>query len=252
MRPWMLTRLRPQCARAPEHQGGCVPGERGEGDMDSLGFRHSILRAWLIVLLAAIPISAWAPAPVRAAGGESTPGVTVTAVNPEGSTVGSDLTIVLTAQTEASSVPNPSCRPQDVNLACWGSLVLRIPKYGDVMIGELEVHRVAVGDIACGGDDGDDGCGDHEMAATALAVTTPLKAQVNGLGVVKWSGNTGLPVGTRVQLKITLTDNGKAKYRDTVVVQVNLFQQGPVKPLLYQSGPETIQQVQIHFAGDGG
>lgn len=218
--------------------------------MTNNGFRRSTWRKWLVAVLAAIPLVATLAAPVSAAGGESTPGVTVTAVNPTGAKDGSDLAITLTAQTEASTVPNPSCRPQDGTLQCWGSLVLRIPKYGDLMVGDFQVHRVAVGDIACGG--GDDGCGDHEMGATALAVASPLKAQVNGVGVVKWSGNTGLAVGTIVQVKLTLTDNGKAKYQDHVVVQVNLFVSGPTKPLLYQSGPETIQQVQIHFADDGG
>ncbi|MGN6577013.1 MAG: hypothetical protein ACTHKG_15150 [Nocardioides sp.] len=63
---------------------------------------------------------------------------------------------------------------------------------------------------------------------------------------MKWQGNTELPVGTKVQLKITLTDNGKAAYGDQVVVQVNQFVEGPDKPLLYKSGIETVQQVRIH------
>ena len=219
----------------------------------AIGLRAgSTSRASLVALLAGILFSTMVAEPVAAAGGASTPGVTVTAVNPTGTKEGSDLVMTLTAQTEASSVPNPSCRPQDVTLECWGSLVLRIPKFGDLMVGEFQVHRVAVGDIACGGDDGDDGCGDHEMVVSALATTPPLKAQVNGVGVVKWSGNTGLPVGTMVQVKLTLTDNGKARYQDQVVVQVNLFVPGPTKPLLYLSEPETIQQVQIHFVDDGG
>ncbi|HEX5826089.1 MAG TPA: hypothetical protein VFY23_01095 [Candidatus Limnocylindrales bacterium] len=212
---------------------------------------RSTSRASLVAALAGILLATIVAAPVTAAGGASTPGVTVTAVNPTGTKEGSDLVITLTAQTEASSVPSPSCRPQDRTLECWGALVLRIPKYGDLMVGEFQVHRVAVGDITCGDDDGDDGCGDHEMPATALAPASTLKAQVNGVGVVKWSGNTGLPVGTMVQVKLTLTDNGKARYLDQVVVQVNLFVPGPTKPLLYQSGPETIQQVQIHFVDEG-
>jgi hypothetical protein len=219
--------------------------------MTITGFTRPTSRAGLAAALVGILLAATFAPPVAAAGGESTPGVTVTALNPTGARDGSDLVITLTAQTEASSVSNPSCRPQDVTLQCWGSMVLRIPKYGDLMVGDFQVHRVAVGDIACGGDEGDDGCGDHQMAATALAVGTPLNAQVNGVGVVKWSGNTGLSVGTTVQVKLTLTDNGKAKYLDEVVVQVYLFVSGPTKPLLYQSGPETIQQVQVHLAEEG-
>ena len=212
---------------------------------------HARLRAWLVALIAGVPLALTFTAPTSAAGGESTPGVTVTASNPSRSTVGSDLKITLTAHTGMSTVPNPSCRPKDMTLDCWGSLVLRIPKFGDLSVGDFQVHRLAVGDISCGDEGGEDGgCGDHEMGATALGVEPPVQAQVNGVAVVKWPGNTGLPVGTKVQLKFSFTDNGQGQYEDQVVVQVNLFVEGPDKPLLYLSGPETIRQVRIQFVDD--
>jgi hypothetical protein len=172
----------------------------------------------------------------------------VTAMDPSGSRAGSDLSLSLTAHTEPSAVTSPSCRPEDLTLECWGSLVLRIPKFGDLGVGGFEVHRVAVGDISCDDEGGDDGgCGDRALAA-AVAAGEPVQAQVNGVGFVRWPGNSGLPVGTKLQLRFTLTDNGRAAYEDQVVVQVNRFVEGPVKPLLYQSAPETIRQVQIHDA----
>ena len=214
-------------------------------------FGNAMLRARLIALLAGAALALTFTASASAAGGVSTPGVNVMASNPSSSTAGSDLAITLTAHTGLSTVPNPSCRPQDMTLECWGSLVLRIPKFGDLSVGDFQVHRVAVGDIACG-DEGseDDGCGDHEAGGMAVGVEPPVQAQVNGVAVVKWSGNTGLPVGTKVQLKFTLTDNGRDLYQDQVVVQVNLFTEGPDKPLLYRSGPETIRQVSIQFVDD--
>ncbi len=199
--------------------------------------------ARLLALLAVVPLAVTLAGPASAAG-ESTPGVTVTAVNPPGSRVGSDLSLSLTAHTEAGGVASSSCGPGDGTLKCWGSLMLRIPRYGDLGVGAFEVHRVAVGDISCG-DEGDDGCGDPAVAAAA-GTGGPVPVQVNGVGFVKWPGNTGLPVGTKLQLKFTLTDNGTAAYEDQVVVQVNRFVEGPAKPLLYRSGPETIKQVQIH------
>jgi hypothetical protein len=181
-------------------------------------------------------------APATAAGG-STPGVTVTATNPSETQLGSDMKLALTAHSEPSTVTDPSCRPEDTTLQCWGSLVLRLPKFGDVSVGEFQVHRVAVGDTTCGDMGG--GCGDE--AQPALASSEPVDVQVNGVAFVKWSGNSGLAVGTKVQLKFTLTDNGRAPYADQVVVQMNRFVEGPDKPLLYQSGLETIRQVQVQF-----
>lgn len=208
--------------------------------------RHTRIRRRRLALLAISSLAFLLVAPSVLAAGDSTSGVTVKAVNPATSRSGSDLELSLTAHTEVSSVLDPSCRPQDANIECWGSLLLRIPKFGDLSVGNFEVHRVAVGDISCGGDHGDDGCGDHEVARAATTAE-PVLAQVNGVAYVKWSGNSGLAVGTKVQVKLTLTDNGSAPYADQVVVQVNLFVEGPDKPLLYQSGPEAVKQVQIRF-----
>lgn len=209
-------------------------------------------RVWLVALLGVLPMVVASAAPAYAAG-ESTPAVTVTAVNPASAKLGSDLDLTLTAHTGPSTAEDPSCRPQDMTLECWGSLVLRIPKFGDLALSSFEVHRVAVGDISCGGHDGgeDDGCGDHETSVTALVAGEPVRAQVNGVARVAWPGNTGLPVGTKVQVQFTFTDNGPRQYGDQVVFAVNLFVEGPDKPLLYRSGIETIKQVQIHHVDDG-
>ncbi|MGN6577012.1 MAG: hypothetical protein ACTHKG_15145 [Nocardioides sp.] len=104
--------------------------------------------ARFVALLAVVPLAAAFAAPASAAG-DSTPGVTVTASNPAGSKAGGP-TLSLTAHTEASAFSDPSCRPEDLTLECWGSLVLRLPAYGDLAVGSFEVHRVAVGDISCG------------------------------------------------------------------------------------------------------
>ena len=214
---------------------------------------RSVIRSAPAIALGAASLALTFAGPATAADGGSTPGVTVTAVNPGTWKGAGDLKVTLAAHTEASTVANPSCRPQDVNLECWGSLLLRLPTYGDLAVGNLEVHRVAVGDIACDDESGEDGgCGDHEMGVAALTgADGPVQAQVNGLAVVKWPGNTGLEVGTKLQVKFTLTDNGSAPYQDQLEVQVNRFQPGSVKPLLWASGPQTVKQVQIHFADDG-
>ena len=210
-------------------------------------------------LFAAIAlVVAFVPA-AFAQSGQSTPGVIVTAENPGTSSRGSDLQISLTAHSELSTVPNPSCRPQDLTLRCNGSLFLRVPERGGMTVTHLQVHRVAVGDISCGDDEGGD-CGDEgggcedggsceggDVAILAIPSREfPVQAQVNGVAVLTKPGDTGLPVGTPVQVKITLTDNGTAQYADLADVQVNQFVPGPVKPLIYESGPQVIQQVQIH------
>ena len=205
-------------------------------------------RRMLAMPLAIVALIFLAAAPVRAAG-ESSAGVIVKATNPATSQLGSDLDLSLTAHTAASPVEDPSCRPQDANIECWGSLLLRIPKFGDLSVGRFEVHRVAVGDIGCG-DEGDDGCGD-DAATLAPTTTLPVLAQVNGIAFVKWPGNTGLPVGTKLQVKLTLTDNGTVPYGDQVIVEVRRFVEGPDKPLLYRSGPEIIRQVQIRWTSEG-
>jgi hypothetical protein len=207
-------------------------------------------RARLIALLSVVPLAlAFAP-PASGADGESTPGVTVTAVNPGTSPAGSDLKITLTAHSEKSVVENPSCRPQDATLDCWGSLVLRIPKSGGLTVSGLEVHRVALGETGCG-DEG--GCDHEDLATTAAGATTePVEAQVNGVGVLTRPGDTGAEPGTKVQLKIALTDNGTAPYADQIDVQINSFVPGSEKPPLYTATAQTVQQVQIHYLGGAG
>lgn len=199
------------------------------------------------VLLGVVSLAVMFAVPASAAGGHSTPGATVVAVNPGTSTSGSDLRITLTGHAERSTVVTPSCRPQDLSLDCWGSLVLRVPDAGGLTVSHFVVHRVAVGDISCE-DDEDGDCGDHEMSESAVgAGEEAVQAHVNGVALLRNPGNTGLPAGTKVQLKFTLTDAGPEPFGDHVDVQINEFVPGPVKPLLYSSGPETIQQVQIHL-----
>jgi hypothetical protein len=183
-----------------------------------------------------------------AAGGLSTPGVTVIAVNPGTAPDGSSIKLTLTAHTENSTVPDPSCRPQDMTLECWGSLVLRVPAEGGLSVSDFEVHRVAVGDTSCGDDEGGDSCG-GDMASAAVATSSTTRVQVNGVGVLTDPGNLPYPAGTKVQLKISLTDYGRVQYRDEVDVQINLFQPGMTKWPLYTSGPQRVQQVQVHLTG---
>ena len=190
--------------------------------------------------------------PAFAAEGSSTPGATVTAVNPAAARAHGGLQIVLNAHSEKSTVENPSCRPQDATLDCWGSLVLRIPDAGGLSVSRFEVHRVAVGDIGCEHDD-DGSCGGdhddgHEVSPSAsIGVEQPVQAVVNGVAVLRNPGTTGEPVGTAVQVQIVLTDNSDALHTDLVEVQVNKFVRGSAKPELYTSGPQSIQQVQIHL-----
>lgn len=186
-------------------------------------------------------------------GGRVDAGVTVTAQNP-GTAGDSDLRLTLTAHSAASTVPNPSCRPEDRNIECWGDLVLRVPEMGGLTLKGLEVHRIAVGATTCGG-----ACGGMTAALTPNG-SYPVEAQVNGLSTITSPGTARCqpegttaaapipcPVGTRVQVKITLIDNGPGQYVDTASVQINQFMPGPTKPLLWETGvPQTIQRVQIH------
>jgi hypothetical protein len=221
-------------------------------------------RARSRVSLVAVALTlSFAPAAL-AQDGASSPGTIVTATNPGTSARGSDLVFNLTARAERSTVTDPSCRPQDLTIRCRGSLYLRVPELGGMTVTRFEVHRVAVGDIACGDDEGGgcgdegDGCGDEgegcEEAALATPITTvPIQAQVNGVAVLTKPGGTGLAAGTQVQVKITLTDNGTAKYGDLVEIQVNLFVPGPVKPLIFEtSEPQVIHQTQFFTLGTGG
>ncbi len=175
-------------------------------------------------------------------GGQSTPGVTVTAQNPGTSALGSTLRITLTAHTDKSAVPDPSCRPQDATLRCTASLVLAIPAAGGLSVTGFQVHRVAVGTTSCG----DDNCGGD----MAVAQATGTEATVRGVAVLANPGTTGLPPGSTVQVFVDLTDNGTAQYADQARVRVRPFTEGQDKPgWSYDSGWQTIQQVRIHELG---
>lgn len=81
----------------------------------------------------------------------------------------------------------------------------------------------------------------------ASSTPVPLGAVVNGVAVLRNPGSTGEPAGTKVQLKISVTDNGDAMHSGVVDVQVNKFVPGPVKPELYRSGPQPVQLVQMQL-----
>lgn len=208
---------------------------------------RTLRKPGLVVALACVlPVAVAASAPAAAAGGLSTPGVTVVAVNP-GTRVGAnDLAFALTAHSALAPITDPaSCRPQDRSLRCWGSLTLRVPDLGGLKISEFEVHRVVVGDTSCADEGGEDeGCGDRAIDATTTGQA--VEAQVNGVAVVTDPGSSGYPAGTPVQVKVALIDNGPALYGDQAEVVVNEFVPGPVKPLIYDSGVQTVEQVQIH------
>jgi hypothetical protein len=82
----------------------------------------------------------------------------------------------------------------------------------------------------------------------------PVQAEVNGVSTITSSGNaicpvtgTICPMGTKVQVKMTLTDNGPAQYGDTISIEVNQFVPGPSKPAIWQTNaPQTILQVRTH------
>ncbi|MBI1376174.1 MAG: hypothetical protein GC157_01610 [Frankiales bacterium] len=180
-----------------------------------------------------------------AAGGGSTTGITVVAVNPGTHPEAGDVMLALTAHSERTGdVTDPSCRPQDRTIRCWGSLVLRVPELGGLRLTGLDVHRVDLGGGSCGGDDG--GCGDHEALAAGLPADDAVQAQVNGIATVADPGTSGLAPGSTVQVKLALVDNGPARYVDTVDVTISRDVPGPVKPLVYASGPLIVQQVQVH------
>jgi hypothetical protein len=212
--------------------------------------RLTTLATRLLALVAVVPLAFAFVAPASAAGGESTPGVTVTAMNPGTSPADGNLKISLTAHTGQSPLENPSCRPEDMTLECWGSLVLRIPQLGGLSVANLEVHRVAVGDTSCGDEGDEGGCEGEPMSVTATGADEAVEAQVNGVAVLVKPGSSGYPAGTKVQVKIALTDNGPGLYVDQVDVQINKFEPGPVKPLITQTGPQVVQQVRIHYTDD--
>lgn len=181
-----------------------------------------------------------------AAGGLSTPGVTVIVENPGTYSGGSDLLIGLTASSEQRAVPNASCRPADHTLRCSGSLMLVVPERGGMTVTSFEVHRVAVGNTSCGGEE-EDSCTGSKAHATATETVSSqaVRAQVNGHGVLSVPGDTGFAAGTAVQVKMAFVDNGSAQYEDVADVQVNLFVEGSKKPLIYESGPQIVEQVDV-------
>ncbi len=174
-------------------------------------------------------------------GGATTPGLIVTAQNPGGPNRPSDLRITMTAHSELSTVADPSCRPQDTTIACWGSLVLRIPAVGGMEMRGFQVHRVALVT-------GDGQGGGTEHMGVLASMTTPLKAQVNGISTVVASGSSGLAVGTEVQVKMTLVDRGAGQYSDTISISISTPLGHGGWQQVHVTGTQTIQQVQIHLA----
>lgn len=232
----------------------------------------------LVVLFAAVPLAlSYAPA-AFAAEGQSTPGISVKVINGSGQGTQSPVTIRLAAQSERGIDSDlGSCRPKDADMKCWGSLRVRVSEMGGLVIGNFEVHRVAlVGDGSGhgGGHEGEtgeeptdghtdghtdshasghgSGHGSGHSGEESTVAEGGQRIAVSGVAVVKRPGTSGLTRGTVVQVKIMLTDNGKARYGDTVDVTINRFVEGPSKPLIYQSGPVTVQQVRLHTFGATG
>lgn len=58
---------------------------------------------------------------------------------------------------------------------------------------------------------------------------------------------------TGVDGKVVVTaSDGRALHHDLADVQVDQFQDGPAKPLIYESGPQTIRQGAVHRMGKNG
>ncbi len=178
--------------------------------------------------------------------GVSTPGATVVVENPGTHGGASDLRIGLSASSERSTATNPTCGSGSQGLRCSGSLTLTVPERGGMTVTSFQVHRVAVGNISCGGDH-EDGCdaSETQLVATEAGGLGAVRAQVNGRGLLSVPGDTGLAAGTPVQVKIALVDNGPGQYRDVVDLRVNLFVEGSKKPLIYESGSQLVEQVEV-------
>lgn len=146
--------------------------------------------ATAIVMTAASP-SAIADEHDGGPGGPSTPGVTVFAQDP--GTRG-DLRITLTGRTDAAGEPS-------------ASLVLRVE---GVRVVDYDVHRIAVGDTACGG---------HEEGGITTAEHEGVRAVVRGVGVLG-AAALGLPAGSAVQVWIDLKDRGAELYGDEARVRI--------------------------------
>lgn len=184
------------------------------------------------------------------AAGISTSGATVIAENPGVHGAASDLRIGLTASS-GQAAPGSTCGRGGQGLNCSGSLTLTVPERGGMTVTSFQVHRIAVGDTSCS-DDGEDDCGSGEEgqkvaqpAASEALAPGAVRAQVNGLGVLSAPGDTGLPTGTQVQVHVTLIDNGPTLYGDVADVQVNQYVEGSTKPLIYESGIQMVEQVQV-------
>lgn len=181
------------------------------------------------VALVVLPATAVAEEPGGGSGGVSTPGVVVTAQDPATSPLSGGLRLTLVAGTAPSDVADPSCRPQDENLRCHGTLVLRIADAGGLRLADFEVHMVRVDATAGPG----------------------VQVAVHGLAVLTDPGDTGLAAGAQVQVFVDLVDNGPAQYGDTARVRVRPFVEGPDKPpWTYESGVRVVQQVQVHLTGE--
>lgn len=204
----------------------------------------------LLPLVALLPLSmAYTPL-ASAAEGETTPGLTVSAMAQAKHAGDSPISLHLNVRSEQVMLDEAgSCRPKDANLKCWGSLRLRVADMGGMLIGSFEVHRIALvgeGEGGHGEDHGDDHGDDHNHAIAPMAKAAAEGSQriaVSGVGVIKRPGTSGFARGTLVQVKIMLTDNGSSRNGDTVDVTVNEFVEGPSKPLIYQSGAVNAQQV---------
>ncbi|MEG3615079.1 hypothetical protein [Isoptericola haloaureus] len=197
-------------------------------------------------LLAVLLVGATAQV-AAAAEGESTPGVTVTAVNPVSALRDGGLRVALTAHSGTDGSGVTSCRPQDATIDCWGSLVLQTPGPDGIRLADLEVHRVMVGGPGLG--HGPGGPGGHVGHPGATAAGAGQQAVVSGQAVLRDPGSTGLPRGSAVQVRIHLADVSQVAGHDLVDVQVNELVHGPVKPVLYESGPQPVLQVGIHPRG---
>ncbi len=208
-------------------------------------WRRRLAVAPVAVLLAVTSMAAGTVAAAAAEQGTSTPGAIITAQNPGTSPAGSDLRITLTAHSAAGSGTDLSCRPQDQTLRCWASLVLDVPEAGGLRLTGFQAHRVAIGVGECSG------CGGDVVPASANATVGPSEAVVNGLATVQRPGSTDLATGATVQVKIALVDEGAARYRDQVDVAVYRYVEGSVKPLVYDSQWQVVEQVAIKVRGGG-
>jgi hypothetical protein len=126
----------------------------------------------------------------------------------------------------------------------------------DMIVTGMEVHRVTVGDVSCGGCGGDErGPGTGELMAASAARPDgeePATAVAGGLATVVYPGAGGLARGSQVQVKTTddVSDFGWLPYQDTADIVVNDVP-GPDKPLADGPGTKVIQQAVIKAPEQG-